>query len=181
MSTSVGLENHPTHHLGNFGKCAAADPAQTAASATKNLQLPQSTSSLRVRIRVPHLVQESLEWCKSAPRRTSAIRIDSHGAFFHSIFTPLRASRKRSGWKLLKLNRSGFAAVDALSFIINRRGDSQAGRRGFESRLPLHSFQLTYWHSSHPPNPPAGSRPSDALIRSSTRASQAIDSSRAKL
>ena len=32
------------------------------------------------------------------------------------------------------------AAVDAMSFKFNRCGDSQAGRRGFEPRLPLHVF-----------------------------------------
>jgi hypothetical protein len=58
----------------------------------------------------------------------------------HSIFTPLRGCKWRSGGKLLKLHRSVFAAVDAMSFICNRRGDSQAGRRGFEPRLPLHLF-----------------------------------------
>ena len=60
---------------------------------------------------------------------------------FHSINPPLRRCAERSGRKLLKLHGSAFAAMDALSCIINRRGDSQAGRRGFDPRLPLHSFQ----------------------------------------
>ncbi len=50
---------------------------------------------------------------------------------------------------MLKLHGSAFAAMDALSCIINRRGDSQAGRRGFEPRLPLHLF-----NSLHEPASP---------------------------
>jgi hypothetical protein len=47
---------------------------------------------------------------------------------------------------LLKLHGPVFAAVDALSFICNRRGDSQAGRRGFEPSLLLHA-----WVTRHAP------------------------------
>ena len=58
-----------------------------------------------------------------------------------SISTPLRGCKWRSGCRLLNLHGSVFAAMDALSCIINRRGDSQAGRRRFDPGLPLHSFQ----------------------------------------
>jgi len=57
-----------------------------------------------------------------------------------SIYPPLRTHRKRRGRKLLILNGSRFAALDAMSFIYNRRGDSQAGRRRFDPGLPLHCF-----------------------------------------
>jgi hypothetical protein len=45
---------------------------------------------------------------------------------------------------LLKLHGSAFAAMDALSCIFKRGGDSQAGRRGFDPRLPLHFLSITY-------------------------------------
>jgi hypothetical protein len=45
---------------------------------------------------------------------------------------------------------SGCIPVGAMFFKVNRREDSQAGRRGFESRLPLHFFSITY-RPSHSP------------------------------
>ena len=43
-------------------------------------------------------------------------------------------------------------AVDAMLFIINLKSISQAGRRGFEPRLPLHLFnnleeEFDFFHS----------------------------------
>jgi hypothetical protein len=35
-------------------------------------------------------------------------------------------------------------AVDAMLFIINLKSISQAGRRGFDPRLPLHFFSRPY-------------------------------------
>jgi hypothetical protein len=53
--------------------------------------------------------------------------------FFHSISTPI--SKDLS--KLSEFAGSVCISVSAISFIFNRREDSQAGRRGFESRLRL--------------------------------------------
>ena len=39
-------------------------------------------------------------------------------------------------------------AVDAMLFIINLKSISQAGRRGFDPRLPLHFFSIAYSLSS---------------------------------
>jgi len=43
-------------------------------------------------------------------------------------------------WKLGDLLSPGFRAVNAKFCIFNLQSISQAGRRGFESRLPLHFF-----------------------------------------
>lgn len=70
-------------------------------------------------------------------RKGGGIKVFGGGTLhFHSI----NEAFGESGCKLLKLHGSVFAAMDALSFIFNRRGYFQAGRRGFEFRLPLHLF-----------------------------------------
>ena len=59
----------------------------------------------------------------------------------HSIFTPLSGVRIREHRKLLNPLDLDSPPGTPLFFIYNRRAHSQAGRRGFESRLALHIFQ----------------------------------------
>ncbi len=59
----------------------------------------------------------------------------------YSIFTPLRDAFRRN-LETQRLSITRIDAIDAKFFIYNLRSISQAGRRGFDSRLPLQSKSL---------------------------------------
>jgi hypothetical protein len=68
-----------------------------------------------------------------SPRREEAVGI------FCSIFAPLREGRikpLKTGWSV----SHSADAIAAKFFISNSRSISQAGRRGFDPRLPLHEI-----------------------------------------
>jgi hypothetical protein len=57
-----------------------------------------------------------------------------------SDFGTLKRLLKIGPWRINSLGSSATNLVDAKFCIFNLRSISQAGRRGFESRLPLHLF-----------------------------------------
>jgi hypothetical protein len=78
---------------------------------------------------------------------------DTSTGHFHSIFTPLRGGFAAK-WRKLLISLGLYASPWAPMFsIFNLRPFSQAGRRGFDSRLPLHLFNYLArigWHSWSP-------------------------------
>ena len=73
------------------------------------------------------------------PKHKSGVEVQDRDVFRYLVCLNNQAAGKRSV-TTIDLCDQKTAPLTPKSFIYNRRSYSQAGRRGFESLLPLHSF-----------------------------------------